>query len=100
MLTAKPALLEYNFHCTLPEELADLSVTEILPVNVLRIIGKGVALLSCVVQLQPSLYVQIVLSKWIELGPQAVEPFGTRGKAPSRGCDSRVQPFALVSNLP
>jgi hypothetical protein len=31
MLAAKPTLLEYNFHCTLPEELAGLSVMENTP---------------------------------------------------------------------
>lgn len=75
MLTAKPALLEYNFHCTLPEELAGLSVMENTPSQCLA--GKDVALLLCVVQPRPSLYVQIVLSKRIELGLQAVETLGT-----------------------
>jgi hypothetical protein len=41
VLIAKPALLGYNFHCTLPKDLAGLSVTEILLVNILRIIGGG-----------------------------------------------------------
>lgn len=73
--TAKPALLEYTFHCTPLEELAGLSVMENTPSQCLADNWER----TWFFRRAATLHVQTVLSQWIELGLQAVETLVTPG---------------------